>query len=239
MADAANFRNCDFLQPTKVHASLIEIPDGMLVEAALDGRNDHFAEIVSRYTSPLLRVASSRLGCTGLAEDVVQETFLCAFKSLHSYDSRYSFRTWLWTILLNQCNRHLRRANRTPRVDAHGMLSIAQQRDDEERLYSQPTETPVGHVLNRERSQLVEHHLSNLPSTQADALRLRFYAGLKFHEIADTMGCGLSTAKNRVRCGLTKMGNLMSDYELSPCEVHQESMAINYSGSVKQGKSTR
>jgi RNA polymerase sigma-70 factor (ECF subfamily) len=208
-----------------VPASFSEIPDGMLVEAVLDGRNDYFAEIVTRYRSPLFRVASSRLSRADLAEDVVQETFLCAFKSLHSYDSRYSFRTWLWTILLNQCNRHLRKANRTPRVDAHGMLSIVQRQDVEERPSSQPNETPVGYVLNRERSQLVEHHLSSLPRTQADALRLRFYASLKFHEIADAMGCSLSTAKNRVRCGLTKMGSLMSDYEQRSCEVDRDSRA--------------
>ena len=41
-----------------------------------------------------------------------------------------------------------------------------------------------------------------LPDVQADALRLRFFAGLKFHEIADTMSCSLSAAKNRVRTGL-------------------------------------
>jgi len=79
-------------------------------------------------------------------------------------------------------------------------------------------ETPVGQVLKRERSQLLEQHLSDLPSMQADALRLRFFAGLKFHEIADAMGCSLSTAKNRVRCGLTKMGQSLSSYELSTSE---------------------
>ena len=187
----------------------------MLVEAILDGRKDHFAEIVRRYSSALFRVASSRMGRTDLAEDVVQETFLCAFKSLHSYDSRFSFRTWLWTILLNQCSRHLRKSNRTPRVDATGMLSFVQPAEDDKQLTTGANESPVGHILNRERSQLLEQHLCDLPRPQADALRLRFFGGLKFHEIADAMGCSLSTAKNRVRCGLTKMGQLLSDYELN------------------------
>lgn len=195
----------------------------MLVEAILDGRKDCFAELVRRYHSQLFRVASSRLGRDELAEEAVQETFLCVFKSLHSYDSRYSFRTWLWTILLNQCNRQLRKANRTPRVDAAGMLPAGQRLDCHQQLSPTVDETPVNHVLQRERSQLLEQHLSNLPPMQADALRLRFFAGLKYHEIADAMGCGLSTAKNRVRCGLTKMGQYLSSYESTTDEPDEQS----------------
>ena len=180
--------------------------DGMLVEAVLDGQKERFADIVARYRPALFRLASSRLGCFDAAEDVVQETFLCAFKSLHTYDSKYSFRTWLWTILLNQINRHLKKANRTPRVDIGELRPAADCRLND-------SVTPLGVVLKRERAQLLEQQLSNLPRMQADALRLRFFAGLKFHEIADAMGCGLSTAKNRVHCGLTKIGRMLSDYQ--------------------------
>ena len=83
--------------------------DGTYVADVLAGRREQFGEIVRKYQGPLMRLAVSRLGRLDLAEDAVQETFLCAFKSLASYDSRFSFRTWLWTILLNQCRRHLRR----------------------------------------------------------------------------------------------------------------------------------
>jgi RNA polymerase sigma-70 factor (ECF subfamily) len=46
---------------------------------------------------------------------------------------------------------------------------------------------------------------------QADALRLRFFGGLKFEEIAGAMQCSLSTAKNRVRWGLERMAELVQD----------------------------
>jgi RNA polymerase sigma-70 factor (ECF subfamily) len=49
---------------------------------------------------------------------------------------------------------------------------------------------------------------------QADALRLRFFGGLKFQEIADAMQCSLNTAKNRVRWGLMRMAELMQKTEL-------------------------
>ena len=63
-----------------------EIPDGVLIVSVLAGHRDQFAPLVERYQSALLRVARSRLGREDWAEDVVQETFLCVFKSLHSYD---------------------------------------------------------------------------------------------------------------------------------------------------------
>ena len=90
--------------------------DGTLVAAVLAGARERFGEIVARYRGALTRVAISRIGRRDWAEEVVQETFLCAFKSLHTYDSKYSFRTWLWTILLNQCRRHGQKQRRRPQV---------------------------------------------------------------------------------------------------------------------------
>jgi len=53
-----------------------------------------------------------------VVEEAVQETFLCAHRWLATYDSRYSFRTWLWTILLNQCSRQAKREARQSRLPA-------------------------------------------------------------------------------------------------------------------------
>src|SRR5688572_11278534 len=91
--------------------------DGTLIAGALAGDRESFAALVERYEGPLLRLAKSRLGRLDWAEDAVQETFLCAFKWLSGYDSRYSFRTWLWTILLNQCTRQYQRRTRQPTAD--------------------------------------------------------------------------------------------------------------------------
>jgi RNA polymerase sigma-70 factor (ECF subfamily) len=139
----------------------------------------------------------------------VQETFLCAFKSLHTYNSQYSFRTWLWTILLNQCRRQLKKFSRglfigawcQPTSDDDLRAALADQLKSDE--------PPSARMATQERSELLDTLLAKLPEGQADALRLRFFGGLKFHEIAETMGCSLSTAKNRVRWGLTKMAEYL------------------------------
>jgi RNA polymerase sigma-70 factor (ECF subfamily) len=175
-------------------------PDGMLVDAVLAGEREGFAHLVMRYQGPLLKAAVSRLGQRALAEDVVQETFLCALKWLHTYDSRYSFRTWLWTILLNQCSRQGKREARHAAAlePASAILVTPASQTCTER-------SPLDEVLAREDGRLVQDLLARLPETQADALRLRFFGGLTFPEIATAMKCSESGAKNRVKLGLLQL----------------------------------
>ena len=188
----------------------IQDTDGVLIADVLAGRRERFAELVGRYQGALLRLAVSRLGRRDLAEDAVQETFLCAYKSLATYDSRFSFRTWIWTILLNQCRRSLKRGARHPRVfawsdhDAAGGETPADSWTADER--SSP---PFAGLLAKERTAALEALLARLPDNQADALRLRFFGELKFHEIAAAMECSLATAKNRVRWGLEALSGMM------------------------------
>ena len=173
-------------------------PDGLLISAVLAGEREAFAHLVSRYQGPLLRAAVSRLGQQTLAEDVVQETFLCALKWLSTYDSKYSFRTWLWTILLNQCSRQGKREAR--HVPAGDLSAEAKQAATAGR--ASPERSPLDQVLAREDGRLVHELLARLPEVQADALRLRFFGGLTFPEIAAAMHCSEPGAKNRVKTGL-------------------------------------
>ena len=66
-------------------------------------------------------------------------------------------------------------------------------------------------LMARERREILEQLLERFSAVQADALRLRFFGGLKFQEIADTMQCSLCTAKNRVRWGLLRLAELVQE----------------------------
>lgn len=171
------------------------------------GQTGLFAELIHRYQPALLRVARSRLVRADWAEDAVQEAFLAAYKSRHTYRNEFSFRTWLWTILLNQCRSLGQRQRRAAQAGLwHGDYepgeAVAALPDDAQPL-------PLTQLLARERGELLESLLGQLSEVQADALRLRFFAGLKFQEIADTMGCSLGAAKNRVQAGLIKLSEMV------------------------------
>ena len=187
--------------------SLVQQPDAALVARVARGESECFAELVRRYQPALMRVARSRLGRADWAEDVVQEAFLAAFKSCGSYDQRYSsFRTWLWTILLNQCHGHYQRRMRSVPLEP---LSDQRQPAARARVQQDQGASPLLVLLAKERAAQLEALLAQLSDAQADALRLRFFGGLKFHEIAAAMQCSLNTAKNRVRMGLVRMAGLL------------------------------
>ena len=185
-------------------------PDGLLIAATLAGEREAFAHLVSRYHAALLKAAISRLGRRELAEDAVQETFLCAHRWLHTYDSRFSFRTWLWTILLNQCSRLAKREAKHSTLNARTVPAQASKRDlglEPQCPHSQPLER----LLARETSERLCELLGKLPEPQADALRLRFFGELTFPEIAAAMHCSEAGAKHRVKAGLIKLSEWLTE----------------------------
>jgi len=184
-----------------------QITDGAIVAQVLTGESQQFDLLVERYHATLVRVAFSRFGRVDWAEDAVQETFLKAFQSLPTYDSKYSFRTWLWTILLNECRRQTKRGSRWRAVFT-GEAAEAELSKIESALNG-----PVQTMLSKERNLRLEEWLSSLPEVQADALRLRFYGSLKYHEIAAAMGSSLAGAKKRVRSGLETLSARMKSAE--------------------------
>ena len=70
--------------------------DSVAIERAVAGDGDGFKVLVERYSQLVFRLAYRMTGSESEAEDVVQETFLRAFRSLSSYDGRSSFSTWLY-----------------------------------------------------------------------------------------------------------------------------------------------
>lgn len=200
-------------------SSAAQLSDQDLMREVQAGQAHRFAILISRYEGPLVRVAESRLGRRDWAEEVVQETFLAAYKSRDTYNATFNFRTWLWTILLNQCSAHWKSRSRMPRVatwtdverDSRGSHSIlAEGASDDPQ--------PFARLLEAERRERLGVLLARLPNVQADALRLRFFGGLKFQEIADAMQCSLGTAKNRVRWGLLRLAHLAEAGEFHDAE---------------------
>jgi RNA polymerase sigma-70 factor, ECF subfamily len=192
----------------------VHLSDQALMRRVQAGETALFSEVVHRYERALRRVAASRLGQAEWAEDAVQETFLAAYKGRHTYQPDKSFRTWLWTILFNQCRRSWSGQARRPRVlnwgdqAAESVVPAIYQAS-----LQRGGEPPWARLMARERAGLLETLLGQLPLAQADALRLRFFGELKFDEIADTMGCSLLTAKNRVKLGLLRLAELARQAE--------------------------
>jgi len=164
------------------------------------GQSGLFDELILRHRPGLLRFAGSILGNPDAAEDAVQEAFMAAFAARGTYDPQFAFSTWMYTIVLNVCRRHRQRARPTV------MLGAAHSPADHE--------TPLDRLLQSEARAELAELLSELPNVEADALRLRFFAGLSFEEIARVMNSSLNGAKVRVRRGLGRLAARLQQREL-------------------------
>jgi RNA polymerase sigma-70 factor (ECF subfamily) len=188
----------------------VELDDLQIMRRVQAGEVELFDHLVERYRASLLNVAWSKLGERTWAEDVVQEAFLAAFASRATYNPQFAFRTWLWTILLNLCRRHWQR--RATRPQEH---SLPQSEAAELAGYREPAthETAPTLLLRVESRAEVHRMLARLPEVQADALRLRFFGGLQFAEIALAMDSSLGAAKQRVKNGLAALADQLREIE--------------------------
>ncbi len=168
-----------------------------------------FDLLVERYRAALVRVATGMLADEALAEDVVQETLLAVFAARHTYQPALHFRTWLWTILINFCRRQRARRGRQPQPLARSDAGKESGPDIAALAGAANSETALATLLRREQSAQLQRLLNELPDVQSDAIRLRFYGGLTYDEIARSMGVSLGGAKLRVRTGLEKLSRFL------------------------------
>lgn len=189
----------------------MSLDDAEIMRLVQNGELEPFDELVRRYRRALLRVAESKLGDAAWAEDVVQETFLAVFAARDTFNPSFAFRTWLWTILLNLCKRHLkRRGSRVRETSSYTAATSVGQNRTAEPVHH---ETGLSKALLAERDAKLHAVLRQLPDAQADALRLRFFGGLQFQEIAEAMGSSLNGAKMRVKHGLLSLAETLRKEE--------------------------
>lgn len=174
-------------------------PDEELVARATAGDLDSFNQLVARWERPIYALAYRTLGREEDARDVSQEAFMRAYRGLKGFKGEAKFSSWLYRITLNLCRDWMRRERRAPLVavpEGVDPTELADQR-------ASPMESVEELVARREMSDAVAKAMAELPEEQRSAILLKEYHGLTFQEIADMLGCPLSTVKTRLYQGLS------------------------------------
>jgi RNA polymerase sigma-70 factor, ECF subfamily len=172
--------------------------DEELVARSIGGDADSFNELILRWERPIYALAYRTIGREEDARDVCQETFLRAFRALPGFRGQAKFSSWLYRIALNLCRDWIRRERRAKVVQAPETLDIV-----EMAAALEPSETVEDPVTRKDLARAVERAMASLPEEQRTAIVLKEYHGLTFQEIADLVGCPLSTVKTRLYQGLT------------------------------------
>src|SRR6266853_694046 len=171
--------------------------DEELVAKSIGGNSDSFNELVLRWERPIYALAYRTIGREEDARDVCQETFLRAFRALPGFRGQAKFSSWLYRIALNLCRDWMRRERRTPTVQGPEDVDLM-----EMAAAAEPSESIEDLVARKDLSRLVERAMALLPEEQRTAIILKEYHGLTFQEIAELVGCPLSTVKTRLYQGL-------------------------------------
>ncbi len=177
---------------------VVGLTDEELVARSTGGDPESFNQLIKRWERPIYALAYRTIGREDDARDVVQETFLRAFRGLSGFKGQAKFSSWLYRITLNLCRDWMRRQRRSPVMlapDGVDLVELAGESDE--------VETADAAVARKDLSRLVARAMTALPEEQRAAIVLKEYHGLTFQEIADLLGCPLSTVKTRLYQGLT------------------------------------
>jgi RNA polymerase sigma-70 factor, ECF subfamily len=170
----------------------MEESDALAIAKAKAGDSDGFRTLVERHSRSVFRLAYRMTGNESDAEDMVQETFLRAYKQLNRYESRSSFSTWLYRITAN-CSIDLIRSKRVRHpVEVPETLEAAGPMPDR-LLYS-------GQVQER-----VTEAMKELTQQERTAFVLRHYEGLSIDEISAAIGIGENAAKHSIFRAVQKL----------------------------------
>jgi RNA polymerase sigma-70 factor (ECF subfamily) len=171
--------------------------DEELVARSIGGDPNSFNELIKRWERPIYALAYRQIGREEDARDVCQETFLRAYRALNGFRGQAKFSSWLYRIALNLCRDWLRRERRTPVVAVSEDVDLIELASKLE-----PSESIEDRVARHDLTRAVERAMAVLPEEQRTAILLKEYHGLTFQEIADLVGCPLSTVKTRLYQGL-------------------------------------
>lgn len=165
--------------------------DTELVQQTLSGEQAAFERLVERYQGRLFALTRNYTRNAVEIEDIVQDTFLKAYRRLDTFDHRSSFYTWIYRIATNTILDVLKRRGRSPVQTVEDPELVAE---------VSPVEMPgpSARLEAAEIAELTREVLDHLPDIFKSVLVMREFHGLAYQEIADTLGISIGTVESRL-----------------------------------------
>ncbi len=151
------------------------ISDEQLACQAQAGRSSCFAELVGRHERRLLTFLFRRIGSLGEAEDLLQDTFVRAWRNLDQYDPRWRVTTWLYTIVSRLAASHYRKTRSRPQAEADLTAAASRQTDPADEVAAREQRDNLWALARRVLSE--EQYARHLAHRQEMQERRRAHRG--------------------------------------------------------------
>ncbi len=193
-----------------------------LVERAKAGDRPAFGQLVEAYQDKIYGYASRMLGDPDEAEDVAQETFVRAYRSLPHFRGAASFHTWLYRIASNLAIDVARRNRRQSTGNFSLDEPLESEEGDYEREIADESGSPEQLAARREMQELVRQAVAELPEKLRAVVVLYELQGESYEDIAEILGCPLGTVKSRLFNARSQLKDMLEQLvDVGELEVEQ------------------
>jgi len=182
--------------------------DEALVTQSLRGDAQAFAELVTRYTTPLFNLVFRLTNDHAEAENVTQETFLRAYAALPHSRTDLAFKPWLFQIAVNLC----RDVARKKRPAAFSELAQETDASPEEAI-EDPSPLPLDQIEDRELQIALAHAVAALPDIYRAVVTLRYTEELSYDEIAVVLKLPVNTVRTHLFRAKTMLRKTLADWK--------------------------
>lgn len=170
------------------HETDAQARDTLLIRRCLGGDLQVYGRLVDRYSARIVNLAFMMVGDRHAAEDLGQEAFIRAYKSLDRFQMKAKFSSWLYQITLNLCKDHLKSKSRhAKRVDEEILEGVD----------AGPKEQAPRQVLQSELSEKMREAIATLPYLYREAFVLRHLQALDYSDVATITGVPADTVRVR------------------------------------------
>ena len=169
--------------------------DHELVIRVQQGDKKAFDLLVLKYQLRLSKLVSRFLRNQSDVPDVVQESFIKAFRALPNFRGDSAFYTWLYRIAINTAKNHLVSQSRKNPANS---IDVQDAEDYGASEWLKEYASPEREALASELEVTIQQAMGDLPSDLREAITLREIEGLSYEDIAAVMDCPIGTVRSRI-----------------------------------------
>lgn len=174
-----------------------------LISECIAGDEAAIEMFVRQYETSIFRLALSIVGDPADANEITQETFIAALRSLPSYQEKQSFKAWLYTIALNHSRSHLRKRKVLERLRTT-LTSIF-------RIETEKQVSPEETMIQSEKEAQLWNSLNQLDERHRTVVVLRYFHELSVAEISEILSVNEGTIHSRLHSAREKLRDTLKN----------------------------
>lgn len=199
-----------------------------IIERIINGETAFYEIIVRRFNPYLYKIGRSYNYSHEDTQDLMQDTFVDAFKALNQFNRKSSFKTWIVRIMLNNCYRKNKKSSFTNEI----MQEI---NDNDKPMFNNSGNDVNKTILNRELGHIIEATLATIPESYRLVFSLREINGMNVSETADLLNISESNVKVRLNRAKEMLRNKLEanytsaelfDFNLIYCDAIVDNVMI-------------